>query len=276
MHYTISTTCMGGALVGRLRAAARAGFNGIEFFWRDCFDSGLSMREIGGITRDLGLDVMSLQPIRGYEGDKGSLREASEAAAIRIMDDALELGAPCVGVCANEKEGAGSVDDAVEEMRDLADRAQVLGLNMAFEALAWSTRIMDLSQAWEVVRKANRGNLGLVIDSFHIGARSNNFSIIRDIPAAKISMLQVSNTHELATTSWIQISRHHRSLPDEGLFPVAEIVGSTLETGYRGTITVEIFNDLFRTRDAASVANECYKSVCRIVNAREVSSQRPQ
>lgn len=273
MHYTISTTCMGGALVGRLRAAARAGFNGIEFFWRDCFDSGLSMREIGQITRDLGLDVMSLQPIRGYEGDKGSLREASEAAAIRILDDALELGAPCVGVCANEKEGAGSVDDAVEEMRDLADRAQGLGLNLAFEALAWSTRIKDLSQAWEVVRRANRGNLGVVIDSFHIGARSNDVSIIRDIPAAKIAMLQVSNTLKTATTSWIEISRHHRCLPDEGLFPVSEIVGTTIETGYRGTITVEIFSDFFRTRDAVSVAKDCYASAHRIVNDNQGSSQ---
>ncbi len=64
MKCTLATTCLGGPLVRRLQAAAKAGFGGVEFFWRDCRDSGLTMSEIGNITRDLGLRVETLQPIR--------------------------------------------------------------------------------------------------------------------------------------------------------------------------------------------------------------------
>jgi 4-hydroxyphenylpyruvate dioxygenase len=267
MKLTLATTCLAGPLVRRLQAAAHAGFGGIEFFWRDCRDSGLSMREIGNVTRDLGLRVETLQPIRGYEGDRGSIREASEAAALQIMEDALELGAPKVGLCANEKESASGIEDAIEEIRELADSAQQLGLELAFEALTWSTQIKDLSQAWEVVRRANRGNLGLVIDSFHIGARGNDPHLIRSIPPAKISMLQVSNAAANPSLPWIEISRHHRSLPDDGAFPVADIVACSLDTGYDGAISVEIFSDAFRQRDAFPVAVECHASLRRIVDA---------
>lgn len=275
MNFTLSTTCLGGPLVRRLQAAAHAGFDGIEFFWRDCRDSGLSMREIGNVTRDLGLRVETLQPIRGYEGDRGSIREASEAAAVRIMEDALELGAPKVGLCANEKDGASGIADAVEEIREIADSAQRLGLDLAFEALTWSAQIKDLSQAWEVVRRANRGNLGVVIDSFHIGARNNDPMQIHAIPASKMSMLQVSNTSMPPGMPWIEISRHHRSLPDEGYFPVAEVVACSLDSGYEGSITVEIFSDSFRQRDAFSVAKDCYNSVHRIIDRYHARHQAP-
>lgn len=265
MQISIATTSMGGPLVKRLEAAARAGFYGVEFFWKDCYDSGIRMREIGSIARDLGLHIETLQPIRGYEGDKGSAREASEAAAMRLMEDALELGTDKVSICANEKDGASGIDEAVEELREIADRADALGLSLGFEALTWSSQIRDLSQAWEVVKRANRGNLGVVIDSFHIGARGNNPALIQTIPADKITILQLSNLAIQPSGSWIEVSRHFRSLPDIGHFPVAEVLSSTLSTGYGGPVTIEIFNDEMKRSDPFEVAKSCYDSVQRLL-----------
>lgn len=265
MQISIATTSMGGPLVKRLEAAARAGFYGVEFFWKDCYDSGIRMREIGNIARDLGLHIETLQPIRGYEGDKGSVREASEAAAMRLLEDALELGTNKVSICANEKDGASDIDEAVEELREIADRADALGLSLGYEALTWSNQIRDLAQAWEIVKRANRGNLGVVIDSFHIGARENSPELIHTIPADKIAILQLSNLAIEASGSWIEISRHFRSLPDVGHFPVAEVLRSTLSTGYRGPITIEIFNDEMRKSDPFQVAKDCHESVRRLL-----------
>lgn len=266
MRISIATTSMGGPLVKRLEAASRAGFYGVEFFWKDCYDSGVRMRDIGNIARDLGLHVETLQPIRGFEGDKGSVREASEAAAIRLMEDALELGTDKVSICANEKAGASEIDDTVEELREIADRAETMGLSLGFEALSWSTQIRDLSQAWEVVKRANRGNLGVVIDSFHIGARGNDPQFIRTIPAGKIAVLQLSNLAVKATGSWLETSRHYRNLPDVGYFPVVDVLKTTIETGYNGSVTIEIFNDEMRKNDPFQVAQNCFNSVKRLLN----------
>lgn len=254
MNYAIATVSMRGTLIERLGAARKAGFSGIEFFYSDCVNSGLSMREIRAAMDDLGLVAESLQPLRGFEGAAGDERQAATEDAKRIFAAACALGAPIVGVCASERLSAADVQAAVPELQALARMADGHGLKLGYEALSWSTKICTLAQAWQVVELAGMDNLGIVIDAFHIGMRGEPVSLVADIPLHKILMVQLSDTQLPAGLPLMEVSRHHRCMPGDGRLPVAALMGILKARGYAGPLTLELFSDHYNQMPPDAVA----------------------
>src|SRR5690606_10568882 len=60
---------------------------------------------------------------------------------------------------------------------------------------------------------------------------------------------------------YLQWSRHFRNLPGQGEIPVKRFVSELLRTGYRGPVSLEIFNDYFRALPASSVALDGIRSL---------------
>jgi 4-hydroxyphenylpyruvate dioxygenase len=58
--------------------------------------------------------------------------------------------------------------------------------------------------------------------------------------------------------SW---SRHFRNMPGQGELPLVDYVATLLERGYKGTFSLEIFNDRFRSASASSVAVDGRRSL---------------
>jgi len=68
LRWSIATVCMGGALEGKLAAAAKAGFRAVEIFENDLtFFSG-KPNEARRMAADLGLEIVALQPMRRDQG----------------------------------------------------------------------------------------------------------------------------------------------------------------------------------------------------------------
>jgi 4-hydroxyphenylpyruvate dioxygenase len=270
--FALATTCIGVPLARSLEAGAAAGFSWIEFFWRNVAESGLSLREIRQISEDLGLKAQALQPIRGFEGEAAPGMGAGFRGAVQFMDAAAELGAALVGVCASETEAASGPDGAADMLARLAEMAKYYGLDIGYEALSWSPAIHDLAEAWEAVRRVDAANLGLVVDSFDIGARRNDPRVISAIPASRIAAVQVSSTHAPLDGSLIEVSRHHRCYPDEGHLEASEVVRQARLAGYKGPVTLELFNDDYRSGDPFAVAAAGYASLQRLCGHQRITA----
>ena len=105
-----------------------------------------------------------------------------------------ELGARLLCLCSNVSPEA--IDDperAAADLEDLADLARQHGMRIGYEALAWGRWVKDWTAAWDIVRAADRDNLGIVLDSFHICARGNPIEPIAGLPAEKIALVQVAD-----------------------------------------------------------------------------------
>jgi 4-hydroxyphenylpyruvate dioxygenase len=50
----------------------------------------------------------------------------------------------------------------------------------------------------------------------------------------------------------LQWSRHHRLFPGQGEFDLTAFTGHVLATGYRGPLSPEVFNDVYRQADPRS------------------------
>ncbi|GGS41276.1 bifunctional sugar phosphate isomerase/epimerase/4-hydroxyphenylpyruvate dioxygenase family protein [Streptomyces violaceus] len=261
MRTSIATVSLSGSLTGKLDAAARAGFDGVEIFENDLLASPLTPEDIRARCADLGLTIDLFQPMRDIE----AVPEAELARNLRRARHKFELmrrlGADTVLVCSSVSPQA--VDDdalAAEQLSRLADLARESGVKVAYEALAWGRHVSTYDHAWRIVEAAGHPALGTCLDSFHILSRGSDPKGIADIPGEKIFFLQLADAPLLAMDV-LQWSRHYRCFPGQGGFDVAGLVRHVLRTGYDGPLSLEVFNDVFRQADAGPTAVDARRSL---------------
>ncbi|MFH9985046.1 bifunctional sugar phosphate isomerase/epimerase/4-hydroxyphenylpyruvate dioxygenase family protein [Streptomyces luteogriseus] len=261
MRTSIATVSLSGSLTGKLDAAARAGFDGVEIFENDLLASPLTPEDIRARCADLGLRIDLYQPMRDIE----AVPEAEFARNLRRARHKFELmrrlGADTVLVCSSVSPQA--VDDdalAAGQLSRLADLAAEYGIRVAYEALAWGRHVSTYDHAWRIVETAGHPALGTCLDSFHILSRGTDPEGIEDIPGEKIFFLQLADAPLLAMDV-LQWSRHYRCFPGQGGFDVAGLVRRVLATGYEGPLSLEVFNDVYRQADAGPTAVDARRSL---------------
>lgn len=261
MKTSIATVTISGELPEKLEAIAQAGFDGVEIFENDFLAYDGSPAEVGRMARDLGLEISLFQPFRDFEGMPEPLRSRAFDRAERKFDVMQALGTDLVLVCSNVSPAAlGGIDRAAADFRELGERAAKRGLRVGFEALAWGRHINDHRDAWEIVRRADHANVGLVLDSFHTLARKIEVNSIQSIPKDKIFIVQLADA-PLIDMDLLYWSRHFRNMPGEGDLPVTAFASAVAATGYDGYYSLEIFNDRFRGGSARTIAADGHRSL---------------
>ena len=151
---------------------------------------------------------------------------------------------------------------AAGQLTELAERAAARGLRVAYEALAWGRHVSTWEHSWRVVQRSGHPALGLCLDSFHILSRSTDAAAVSDLPGDKVFFLQLADAPRLSMDV-LQWSRHHRLFPGQGAFDLATFVDAVLSTGYRGPLSLEVFNDVFRQADPARTADRRHALAAR-------------
>ncbi len=261
MRTSIATVSLSGSLGEKLEAIAAARFDAVEIFENDLLSSSGTPADVRRAVADLGLEVVTLQPFRDFEGLPDDKRARAFARAERKFDIMQELGCDLLMICSNvSADSLGGIDRAAADLHALGERAAARGLRIAFEALAWGRHINDYRDAWEVVRRANHPAVGLVLDTFHILARKTELNTIRAIPRDKIFLVQVADA-PILQMDYLSWSRHFRNFPGQGDLPLVGFMEALVATGYDGALSLEIFNDQFRAGSARRVAVDGHRSL---------------
>jgi 4-hydroxyphenylpyruvate dioxygenase len=261
MKTSIATVSLSGTLGEKLEAIANAKFDAVEIFENDLITFNGAPADVRRACDELGLDIVTLQPFRDFEGMPPGRRERAMERAERKFDVMQELGCDLLMICSNvAPESLGGIDRAASDLRELGERAARRGLRIAFEALAWGRHINDYHDAWEAVRRADHPAVGLVLDSFHILARGTELGAIRAIPGDRIFLVQLADA-PLLQMDYLSWSRHFRNFPGQGELPVLDFMEALTATGYDGALSLEIFNDQFRAGSARSLAVDGHRSL---------------
>lgn len=261
MKSAIATVCLSGTLAEKLDAIAAARFKGVEIFENDLLSFNGTPADVRRMVGDLGLEVVTFQPFRDFEGMPEPHRSKVFSRAERKFDVMQELGCDLLLVCSNvSPDSLGGIDRAAADFRELGERAKKRGLRVGFEALAWGRHVNDYRDAWEVVRRADHPSIGLVLDSFHALVRKTDLKPMRAIPKDRIFLVQVADA-PLLEMDYLSWSRHYRCFPGQGELPVDAFMEALQATGYDGLISHEIFSDRFRAGSARSVAIDGQRSL---------------
>lgn len=276
MKSCIATVSLPGKFAEKLAAAQAAKFDAIEIFEQDFVASDHAPRDVGRMVRDHGLEIALFQPFRDFEGLPEPLRSRAFARAERKFDLMAELGTDLVLFCSSVHPAAmGGISRAADDLAALGEIAAARGIRVGYEALCWGRHVNDHRDAWEIVRRADHPNIGLILDSFHTLARRIDPDTIRRIPGDKIFFVQLADAPaiEMDLIYW---SRHFRNMPGEGDLDVTGFMRAVMAAGYAGPISLEIFNDQFRRGMPRLVAQDGHRSLVHLMDAvRRAEPQLP-
>jgi 4-hydroxyphenylpyruvate dioxygenase len=266
MKTSIATVSISGSFREKLTAIAQAGFDGIEIFEQDFIAFDGSPRDVGNMVRDHGLEITLFQPFRDFEGLPEPHRSRAFARAERKFDLMAELGTDTVLFCSScHPLTMGGIDRIADDFAALGEIAAPRGIKVGYEALCWGKHIDDHRDAWEVVRRADHPNIGLILDSFHTLGRKVDPETIRRIPGDKIFFVQLADAPAI-DMDLLYWSRHFRNMPGEGDLDVTAFMRAVVATGYAGPLSLEIFNDQFRQGVPRLVAQDGHRALIGLMD----------
>lgn len=337
----------------KLEAISRSGFRGIELSFPDLLSYARELKSLGQLQpsasgngdgdddgdiaeddypalcqaaahiRDLcrshDLTILVLQPFANYEGwTSPAAREAALARARGWAQIMRAAGTDMLQVGSTDTPAGKITADRHRLAADLAQLADLLrsvdpSLRLAYENWCWATHAPGWRDVWDIVRLADRDNIGLCLDTFQSAGgewadpttasglvetdgggpsesalaeawRASLRDLAREVPGDKIYFLQISDAYRMQPPLADRLepedeeqglrprgrwSHDYRPLPyDGGYLPIADFTRAVLETGFRGWLSVEVFDGEFEKKygdDLKGFAEKANSSTRRLV-----------
>ena len=266
-HFGMDTITLAGPLEGKLRAIREAGFTQVMLNAKDLAEHPGGPHAAIESVRTSGLRVTGFQVLRDFEGLSGHLHAYKVDVAKAMLGMCHSLGSRVLLCCSSTSSHAtGDFDALKKDLQKLAMLAVPYGIRIAYEALSWGRHVNEYPQSWQLVAEADRSNLGLAIDSFHILAMRTSPEQMEEIEPGKIFLVQLADFmwREIRSREErIDTARHFRVFPGEGVHSaeVAGLVRTLDRLGYRGDYSFEVFNDDYTQLPHAVVAERARRSV---------------
>ena len=248
-HFGMDTITLAGTLEAKLDAMRSAGFSQVMLSARDLTGHPGGQAAAIAAVKASGLKITGFQVLRDFEGLSGHLHAYKIDVAKAMLAMCRALGSNLLLVCSSTSTHAtGDPDALARDLAKLAMLAVPLDIRIAYEALSWGRHVNEYPQAWDIVERAGRSNLGLALDSFHMLATGSSQDELEYVFPDRVFLVQ------LADFMWQEIrspeermntARHFRVFPGEGVHgdDVAELVRKLDRMGYRGDYSFEVFND---------------------------------
>ena len=253
-------TTMRADLETDIRAASEAGFN-----WLEIWASKLWASLESHTTADLN-NLFARQNLKPYSInsiDRITFRSPDEhrrllAECAALCSVASELSCPFIVVVPSPLPAGVSRSEVVEQSAQVLDElgriAEGRGVGLAFEFLGQADcSVQTLALADEIVKRVNRKNVGLVIDSFHFYAGGSTIESIGALDPDRLFIFHINDAENLPRE---QLEDRHRLLPGLGILPLKEIIRALKSIGYDRVASVEIFRPEYWERDPFELARE--------------------
>lgn len=240
-------------LLEKIRIAAAAGFAGVELWINDIYQyvgQGGEVRDVQQALGDHGLIVPCTIALRGWGEAIGREYELMLEEARRRMELAARIGAPYV-VATPPREPC-EINQLVDRYGDLLEIGRAVGIRPTFEYISFFAGAQTLDVAWEVVQQVADDDATLIPDAFHTWNSHSTAELLSQIPAERISHYHIDDGNP-------DIPRYEQTDPDrvmigDGPIDLASEIRMLRETGYQGTISLELFNPQLWEADPLQVA----------------------
>jgi sugar phosphate isomerase/epimerase len=266
-RFGMDTITLAGSLEAKLAAVKKAGFTQVMLMARDIAGHPGGEEAAIRLVRQSGLKVTGFQVLRDFEGLSGNLHDYKMDIAMAMLEMCRALGSNLLLVCSSTSSHAtGDTDKVVADLRKLAMLAVPMNVRIAFEALSWGRHVNEYMQGWDIVARADRANLGVALDSFHILAAGSDLADLDEIDPQKLFLVQLSDFMWRETPSFEErreTARHFRVFPGEGVHSaeVARMLRALDDMGYRGDYSFEVFNDDYVQLPLPVVTTRAMRSV---------------
>jgi sugar phosphate isomerase/epimerase len=247
--------------------AAKAGYQAVEP-WVSELDEytrgGGSLKDLGKRIADAGLAVPDAIGFAEWVVDDEDRRRKGLETAKRDMDKVRQIGgqrlaAPPVGAT-----GGGSRRDdpkasrpvtyllaAADRYRDLLELGRSMAVTPLVEVWGHSKTLGRLGDTWLVAAECGREGGALLPDIYHLYKGGSDFTGLKLLGPNAVGIFHVNDYPKIDRPKIID---QDRVFPGDGVAPLGDIFKTLHEVGYRGFLSLELFNRDYWKRDPHEVA----------------------
>ena len=241
----------------QLKIAAEAGYDAVELWLRDVdkfVSGGGKLIDLRKEIDDLGLSVDSAIAFGKWIVDDDQQRAEGLEQSKRDMDSLRALGgrriaAPPTGAT---NEAGLDLNAAAARYRELIEVGRARDVMPQIELWGFSKNLSTLAEVLYVAAAANHPDACILLDVYHMYKGGSDFSNIGLVPGAKMHCLHMNDYPDAPPRE--QIADKDRVYPGDGVAPLDHILRTLVAGGFRGTLSLELFNRTYWEQPPQQVA----------------------
>lgn len=249
-----------------LSEMGRWGYAGVEIESRRLADA-LTRGSVSDVRRrmaDEGIAAASLMawPFK-VDGDLSGLLDDIR----RHGDLARELGAPTLLVFAGQ---GGPADPAQrpdflrragESARAFAEAAGD-GVTISLEPIGGSDWLGAPEDALAIADASGHARVGIMMDFFHYYKSGVSAASVAAIPVNRLFIVHADDSEDRPVA---ELNDSHRVYPGEGILPLRSRLSILREIGYRGHLSIELFNRDYWAAPLPEVVERCWRGLAGVL-----------
>jgi sugar phosphate isomerase/epimerase len=258
--YCLNTSTIrldGLGIVEKIEIAAKAGYKGLEPWIRE-FDEytkgGGALNDLAKRIRDAGLTVESAIGFAEWIVDDDARRAKGFEEAKRSMEIVAQVGGTRLAA-----PPAGATDKADLNLLRAADRYRALlelgdqmGVVPQVELWGFSKSLSRLGEVFFVAIESGHPKACVLTDVYHIYKGGSDPSGLALVRGARMHVMHMNDYP--ADPPRETITDAHRVYPGDGVAPLDMILRTLRDIGFRGMLSLELFNREYWKQDPLTVA----------------------
>jgi sugar phosphate isomerase/epimerase len=270
--YCLNTATIQGQklpIADEIDLTAKAGYQGFEPWVRELeqyVKDGGSLKDLDKRLRDAGLTVPSAIGFPEWIVDDETRRKKGLEDARRAMDLVQQIGgkrlaAPPVGATDQADLNLLKAADRYHALLEIGDR---LGVTPMVEHWGFSKSVSRLGEAMLVVMESGHPQACVLADVYHLYKGGSGFKTLSLAGAAALRHFHINDYPALPRGD---ITDAHRVYPGDGVAPLKDVLRDLYALGFRGMLSLELFNRDYWKQDAVLVARTGLEKMRAVVRA---------
>ena len=252
--YCLNTSTIRGNkldIVGVVTAASKAGFHAIEPWITelDAYTSGGgTLKDLGKRIADAGLTVEDAIAFNSFLEDDDTRRAAAMEKLKADMDKVAQIGGKRIAAPPGNSRAAVSLDNAAKYYREALEMGEKMGVQPLLELWGTHPVLGPLSHGVYVTAAAGRPDASLLLDVFHLYKSGTPFTALKQINGASLHVMHLNDYPQAADPA--TLNDGNRIYPGDGVAPLRQILRDLRDNGFRGYLSLELFNKGYWARSA--------------------------
>ena len=154
-------------------------------------------------------------------------------------------------------------EETVRVLHIMADYAAPRGMELAFEFVGYpNCSVNTFGQAYDIVKAADRDNVGVVLDCFHFHAMGSRLEDLAAADADKIFIFHLDDSENLPVGA---ARDHNRLMPGDGCIDLPAIFKTLQDLGYRRMVSIELFRPEYWAWPDEQTIRVSYEKTCAAI-----------
>jgi 2-keto-myo-inositol isomerase len=227
----------------QVAVTAKAGYNAIEPWLRDIdayVAKGGSLKDLGKTIIDSGLAVEDVIAFNAWLDDDDTRRAATMEQLKRDMDKVAQIGGKRIATPPGNNGNGVSLDHAAEYYAAALELGKQMGVQPLLELWGQSPVLGPLSHGAYAAIGTGHADASMLLDIFHLYKSGTSFASLAQVNGASLHVIHVNDYPAADDPS--KLTDANRVYPGDGIAPFGQILRDLRDTGFRGVLSLELFN----------------------------------